>query len=161
MTTCFSRYKSGIQRRFWIPLFRCSTGQAALGSGRKFPRRALDKAGRWGIIDAEGRRRLRYSPTKFGLHGNRHRAGWRFPRFFTMIVTVNGPTCNVIRMASPPSGGVAVPPTVYGSASSAQTPTNGLGCFMIQQPSPVWQEGSTSFSGISGVQRHSGSRLRF
>ena len=35
---------------------------------------------------------------------NRHLAEWRF-LLFTMIVTVKGPICNVIRMASPPSGG--------------------------------------------------------
>ena len=35
---------------------------------------------------------------------NRHRPGWRF-LLFTMIVTVKGPICNVIRMASPPFRG--------------------------------------------------------
>ena len=40
---------------------------------------------------------------------NRHRAGWRFLRF-TMIVTVNAPICNVIRMASPPPWGCGQPP---------------------------------------------------
>ena len=42
---------------------------------------------------------------------NRHLAEWRF-LLFTMIVTVKGPICNVIRMASPPSGGCDQPPAV-------------------------------------------------
>ena len=33
---------------------------------------------------------------------NRHRAGWRFSRFFIIIVTVKEPICKVIRMVSPP-----------------------------------------------------------
>ena len=38
---------------------------------------------------------------RFLCDRNRHRAGWRFLRF-TMIVTVKGPICSVIRMSSTP-----------------------------------------------------------
>ena len=37
-------------------------------------------------------------------HRNRHLPGWRFLRF-TMIVTVNCPICNVIRIYTPPFEG--------------------------------------------------------
>ena len=40
---------------------------------------------------------------KGSFRRNRHRPGWRFLRF-TMIVTVKGPMCKVIRTASPPFG---------------------------------------------------------
>ena len=41
------------------------------------------------------------SPVWLKFYRNRHRAGWRFLRF-TIIVTVKGPICNVIRMSPTP-----------------------------------------------------------
>ena len=55
-------------------------------------------------------------------HGNRHLPEWRFSRLFTMIVTVYGPICNVIRIGFTSFSEVsAEPPTVYRIVSPAHT----------------------------------------
>ena len=53
---------------------------------------------------------------------NRHFAEWRFPRLFTIMVTVKAPICNVIRISFTSFSEVsAEPPTVYRIVSPAHT----------------------------------------
>lgn len=63
----------------------------------------LTKKNVTGIIKQRALRQA-VSPKWLGFYKkNRHLPGWRF-LLFTMIVTVNRPMCNVIRIASPPFG---------------------------------------------------------
>ncbi len=86
-----------------------------LSWGRKISRPLTKRAGTCIIGGEEGTSRQAVSPLGFRLcvmrkhHRNRHRSGWRF-LLFTMIVTVNGPICNVIRTASPPFRERSQPP---------------------------------------------------
>ena len=67
----------------------------------------VDSRRKCGIIKVERALPVSGQPSSSFLRivfGNRHLAEWRF-LLFTMIVTVKGPICNVIRMASPPFRG--------------------------------------------------------
>ena len=66
---------------------------------------------------------------------NRHRAGWRFSRFFIMIVTVKEPICKVIRMVSPPFGWCGRPPAVCAASLKTIVP------YHAQKSSPPGREG--------------------
>ena len=66
---------------------------------------------------------------------NRHRAGWRFSRFFIMIVTVKEPICKVIRMVSPPFGWCGRPPAVCAASLKTIVP------YCAKKSSPPGREG--------------------
>ena len=66
---------------------------------------------------------------------NRHRAGWRFSRFFIIIVTVKEPICKVIRKVSPPFGWCGRPPAVCAASLNTIVP------YHAQKSSPPDREG--------------------
>ncbi len=74
--------------------------------GRKNRPGGLDKRRRDGIMKIEvgGASGSASTLVSWLTPGNRHLAEWRF-LLFTMIVTVKGPTCNVIRIGLTPFGG--------------------------------------------------------
>ena len=98
---------------------------------------------------------------------NRHRAGWRFLRF-TMIVTVNGPICKVIRMRLTPFR--VVWPTACRSCSAWRNYSNFLlFCQQKNQSAPPCKSQKaeiappvldrTDISAIMSIERRCDKRL--